>query len=102
MAADNEALFTCSLSACDKCLRLLRKQNQSDDLATNEYTRHISGAKDSPLLRIRLYNVQKEGNFTVVPKIVKRTFYVDDSLYSAEYTRSRNPEAIFDYAYEKR
>ena len=50
MSADIEAMFLqVQVPPEDaKCLRFVWRENQSDDLSTYEYTRHIFGAKDSP------------------------------------------------------
>ena len=89
MSADIEAMFLqVQVPPEDaKCLRFVRRENQSDEISTYEYTRHIFGAKDSPtcanyaLQRTAMIN---EEELPVASGIVKRNFYMDDFLYSAE------------------
>ena len=69
-----------------KCLRFVLRENQSDDISTYEYTRHIFGAKDSPIcanyaLQRTAMNIGEE--FPVASRIVKQNFYKDDFLFSA-------------------
>ena len=69
-----------------KCLRFVWRENQSDDISTYEYTRHIFGAKDAPtcanyaLQRTAMNNGEK---FLVASGLVKRNFLMDDFLFSA-------------------
>ena len=70
-----------------KCLRFVWRENQSDEISTYEYTRQIFGVKDSP--KCANYALQRtatdnEEEFPVARRIVKRNFYMDDFLYSAE------------------
>ena len=89
MSADIEAMFLqVQVPSEDaKCLRFVWRENQSNDISTYEYTRHIFGAKDAPtcanyaLQRTAMDNGEK---FPVASRIVKRNFYMDDFLYSAE------------------
>ena len=47
------------LVADAKCLRNIRRENQSDDLSTYEYTRHVSVPRIPLLVRIMLYNARQ-------------------------------------------
>ena len=70
-----------------KCLGFIWREDQSEDLSTYEYTRHIFGAKDSPTCAnyaLQRTATDNEDEFLVVSKIVKRNFCMDDFLYSAE------------------
>ena len=72
-----------------KCLRFVWRENQSDDISTYEYTRHKFGAKDSPTCAnyiLQRTAMDNEKEFPVAARIVKRKFYMDDFLYSAENT----------------
>ena len=73
-----------------KCLRFVWRETQSDDMSTNEKTRHIFGAKDSPTFAN--YALQRtatdiEDKLHDVSKIIKRNFYMDDFLYSDKSTQ---------------
>ena len=50
MSADVEAMFLQVQTPPEdaKCFRFVWRENQSDDIFTVEYTRHVFGAKDSP------------------------------------------------------
>ena len=70
-----------------KCLRFVWRENQSDDLSTYEYTRHLFGAKDLPTCAnyaLQRTATDNEEEFPVASRIVKRNFYMDDFLYSVE------------------
>ena len=89
MSADIEAMFLqVQVPPEDaKCLRFVWRENQSDDIFTYEYTRHIFGAKDSPTCaNYALQRTAKdnEEELPVSARIVKRNFYMDDFLYPAE------------------
>ena len=89
MSADIEAMFLqVQVSTEDaKCLRFIWRENQSDDISTYEYTRHIFGAKDSPTCAnyaLQRTATDNEEEFPVALTLVERNFYMDDFLYSAE------------------
>ena len=89
MSADIEAMFLqVQVPPEDaKCLRFAWRENQSDDISTYEHTRHIFGAKDSPTCAnyaLQRTAIDNEEEFPVASRIVKRNFYMDDFLYSAE------------------
>ena len=83
MSADIEAMFLqVKVPVADaKCLRIIWRNNQSDDLSTYEYTRHIFGANYSPTCAnyaLQRTATDNEDKFPFVSKIVKRNFYMDD------------------------
>ena len=89
MSADIEAMFSQVQVPTEdaKCLRFIWRENQSDDISTYEYTRHIFGSKDSPTCAnyaLQRTAIDNEEEFPVAFGIVKRNFYMDDFLYSAE------------------
>ena len=89
MSADIEAMFLqVQVPPEDaKCFRFVWRENQSDNLSTYEYTRHIFGAKDSPTcanFALQRTVTDNEEEFPVASRIVKRNFYMDDFLYFAE------------------
>ena len=89
MSADIEAIFLqVQVPPEDaKCLRFVWRENQSDEISTYEYTRHIFGAKDSPTCANyapQRTAMDNEEEFPIASRIVKRNFYMDDFLYSAE------------------
>ena len=88
MSADIEAMFLqVQVPPEDaKCLRFVWRENQSDEITTYEYTRHIFGAKDSPTCAnyaLQRTAMDDEEEFPVASRIVKRNFSMDDFLYSA-------------------
>ena len=89
MSADIEAMFLqVKVPVADaNCQRFIWRINQLDDLSTYEYTRHIFGAEDSPtcaIYALQLTATDNEGKFHDVSKLVKRNFYMDHFLFSAE------------------
>ena len=89
MSVDIEAMFLqVQVPPEDaKCIRFVWRENQSGEISTYEYTRHILGAKDSPTCAIYVLQrtaTDNEEEFQVAARIVKRNFYMDDFLYSAE------------------
>ena len=70
-----------------KCLHFVWRENQSENISTNEYTRYIFGANDSPICANYALQRTAEDNAEELPvasRIVKRNFYMDDFLYSAK------------------
>ena len=89
MSADIEAMFLqVQVPPEDaKYLRFVWRENQSDDKSMYEYTRHIFGAKDSATCAnyaLQRTAMDNEEEFPVASRFVKRNFYMDDFLYSAE------------------
>ena len=87
MSADIEAMFLqVQVQPEDaKCLRLVSRESQSDNISTYEYTRHIFGGKDSPTCAncaLQCTTTGNEEELAVASRSVKRNFCMDEFLYS--------------------
>ena len=77
MSADIEAMFLqVQVHPEDaECLPFVWRENQSDDISTYEYTRHVFDAKDSPTCAsyaLQRTATDSEEEFPAASRIVKR------------------------------
>ena len=76
-----------------KCLRSAWRENQSDNISTSEYTRHIFGAKDSPtcsnyVLQRRAETMKKTSQWLL--GLWNEVFYMDDFCIPPKISRKLN------------